>query len=100
MPGKPISMPLIEGKTNANTKQSFQTTQGPSPQPGPQKISVNPHNIRLGILKKYLERIAFRDPKCKGITHLIRDKMEDVVLSDIECGPEYIKEMEKLKNKQ
>ena len=59
-----------------------------------------PHPIRLGILKKYLERIAFRDPKCKGITHLIRDNMENVVLADGECGPEYIKEMEKLKTKQ
>ena len=58
-----------------------------------------PHPIRLGILKKYLERIAFKDTKCKSLTHLIRNKMEDVVLNDPECGPEYEKEIETLKQK-
>ena len=53
----------------------------------------NPHPIRLGILKKYLERIAFLDPKCKGLTDLIRGKMEDVVIADQECRAEYLAEI-------
>ena len=60
-------------------------------------MSEKPHPIRFGILKKYLRRIAANNPKCKGLTDLVRSKMEDVVIADPECGPEYVKEILKAK---
>ena len=59
--------------------------------------SEKPYSIRLGIQKKYLERIVFKDHKYNTTPELIKDKMEEVILADPELRDEYLKELQGMK---
>lgn len=54
----------------------------------------NPTPLRLGILKPYLQRLAFDDSSVKSTHELMFKKLEQVVINDPVYGPEYQKEVQ------